>query len=194
MSKTPTRSVVSAPNFVPKEISTPNKDQPGLSKTIFSHVSNLHGLLKDWVKIKDKGVKFCRGISSVKLHECSPEYYPQQLEPLTKGLIEALNGLNDIVEGVNLLNNQLKALAKLQPSDQPVIFTWSALHISEGVTKLYKSLVQEFHLKELVVENIAHCRDEKLIEVYISSWEFDAYLNWNSTAYLFAECGLASIA
>lgn len=180
-------------SFAPKESGIWNRDQPGFSKTIFSHISNMHGLLNDWVKLKDKGVKFCRGILAIKLHECTTGYYPQQLEPLTKGLIETFNGLRHVVEGAEVINNQLQALSKLQPNNQAIIFTWSALNFSNNVNIIFSSLKQELKVKKIVLENIAHCRDEKLIELYISSWEFDAYVDWNSTAYLFAECGLTSI-
>lgn len=45
----------------------------------------------------------------------------------------------------------------------------------------------------IVTENVAHCRDEKLIEVYTSAWELEVYFNIQSFAYLFAEVGLAGI-
>lgn len=54
--------------------------------------------------------------------------------------------------------------------------------------------MSEFYKLNVILfisENIAHCRDEKLLDVYISSWEMDPYLEYN--AYLFAEVGLAGI-
>lgn len=81
------------------EITTPNKDHPGITKTVFTHVSNLHGLLGDWSRVKDKGTKFCRGILALKLYECTDDYYPHQLQPLTEGLLEALDSMKNIMEG-----------------------------------------------------------------------------------------------
>ncbi|CAH0585701.1 unnamed protein product [Chrysodeixis includens] len=148
MSKTPTKSDPTHV-FIAREITTPNKDQQGVSKAVFSHVSKLHGLLNDWMKLRDRGV--------------------------------------------NILNNQLRALAKLQPTDDPVIFTWSVTKISDTVQKIYDSLVKEDRLKQVITENVAHCRDEKLVEIYTSAWEFEAYFNMESNAYLFVEVGLAGV-
>ncbi|OWR43801.1 hypothetical protein KGM_206455 [Danaus plexippus plexippus] len=47
--------------------------------------------------------------------------------------------------------------------------------------------------ENIVEENVAHCRDENLIEVYVSAWEFEAYFNMDTCAYLFAEIGLTGI-
>ncbi|XP_026761884.1 cyclin-dependent kinase 2-interacting protein-like [Galleria mellonella] len=174
--------------FLPKEVMTPNKDFPGISKTVFTHICNLHSFLNDWARFRDKGIKLCRGISALKLHECTDYYYPHQLKPLTEGLLEALDELKNILEGIEILNNQLKALAKLQITGQPVIFTWSASVISDSVEKMFLSLQKEYRLKQIITENIAHCRDEKLIDVYISSWELEPY--FESNPYLFAEVGL----
>ncbi|KAM3965183.1 cyclin-dependent kinase 2-interacting protein [Aphomia sociella] len=178
-------------NFSPKEVMTPNKEYPGISKTVFTHLSNLHGLLNDWIKIRDKGTKLCRGISALKLYECANDYYPSQLKPLTEGLLEALESLKNIVEGVETLKNQLQALAKLQIIGQPVILTWSASEISNNVEIIFLSLQKEYRLKQIVTENIAHCRDEKLIDVYASSWELEPY--FESNPYLFAEVGLMGV-
>lgn len=53
-------------------------------------------------------------------------------------------------------------------------------------------LLSQF-LKTFISENIAHCRDEKLIEVYLSSWEQEVYLNISEANYLFIETGLPEI-
>lgn len=45
----------------------------------------------------------------------------------------------------------------------------------------------------LISENVAHCRDEMLIDVYVAAWEDDVYLHIDSTSYLFAEVGLSSL-
>nr|XP_021189847.2 cyclin-dependent kinase 2-interacting protein [Helicoverpa armigera] len=192
MSKTPTKAD-SNYNFIPREITTPNKDQQGVSKTVYSHVSKLHGLLNDWGKMRDKGVRLCRAVSALKLHECDDDYFPSQLKPLMDGLLDALDGLKTIVDGIKVLNNQLQALAKLQPTDEPVISTWSVTKISQTVTNIYTSLEKEYRLKKIITENVAHSRDENLIEVYISAWEFEAYFNIEANAYLFAEVGLAAV-
>ncbi|CAH1638222.1 unnamed protein product [Spodoptera littoralis] len=192
MSKTPIKSDSNC-NFISREITTPNKDHQGMSKTVHSHVSKLHGLLNDWIKIRDKGVRLCRAISALKLHECDDDYYPSQLKQLMEGLLDALDGLKNVVDGVKILNNQLQALAKLQPSDEPVINSWPVTKISQSVMKIFESLEKEYRLKQIVTENVAHSRDEKLIEVYVSAWEFEAYFSLESFAYLFAEVGLAGV-
>ncbi|CAH2980848.1 unnamed protein product [Chilo suppressalis] len=178
-------------NFTPRELTTPNKDFPGVSKTVFTHVSSLHGLLNDWGRIKDKGVKLCRAIYSLKLYECDDEYYPHQLQPLMESLVEALDGLKNVVNGVKIIDSQLKALAELQTTNDPVIHTWTAKEISETVDKISASLQKEFELKQVITENLAHCRDEKIIDVYISSWELEPYFEPN--AYIFAEVGLSGV-
>lgn len=38
-------------------------------------------------------------MSALKLHEFSDGYYPQALTPLSETLLDALEGLKDIVEG-----------------------------------------------------------------------------------------------
>ena len=89
------------------DITSPVKvNSPGMSKTAYTHISNLHTLLSNWTSIRDKGLKICKSLSSLKLHECENDYYPHQTKQLVDGLLEALDALENIVDGkihVNLL-------------------------------------------------------------------------------------------
>ncbi|CAG5046073.1 unnamed protein product [Parnassius apollo] len=172
---------------------SPNKDSTGLAKTIFTHITNIHSFLNKWIKVCEKGTKIVKSISALRLYEYNSDFYPHQLTTLTQDLLEASSALRDVVEGVQILNDQLQVLAKLQPTDLPIINTWSASHISSQVSTLYLSMEKEYRLKKVITENIAHCRDENLIEVYASAWEFSVYLNMESNSYLFAEVGLSGI-
>ncbi|XP_050350491.1 cyclin-dependent kinase 2-interacting protein-like [Nymphalis io] len=193
MSVTPTKTKNDLINFIPKEVITPNKDSPGISKTVYSHITNLHRLLSDWSSIREKGLHICKSISALKLYEYKDDYYPHQTKPLTESLVEALDSLESVVQGVEIINNQMQALAQLQYTCEPVINTWSASEIAENILNVCNTMYKEFNLKKAITENIAHCRDENMIEVYVSSWEFDTYLSMESSAYLFAEVGLTGI-
>ncbi|XP_045498317.1 cyclin-dependent kinase 2-interacting protein-like [Colias croceus] len=190
MSKTPTKSHENSYSFIPKEITTPNKDSPGISKTVHTHISNLHNLLCNWEKIKENGTKICKSISALKLYECTDEYFPHQVGPLISSLSEAYDALQNIVQGVHLIKKQLHALSELETSGQGVIFTWSVGQIADNVSDIYNALQKEIKLKQVITENLAHCRDESLIEVYVSSWELEAYYNSELSAFLFADIGL----
>ncbi|XP_073956950.1 uncharacterized protein [Choristoneura fumiferana] len=177
-------------NSPSKRLPAPNQDTHGISKTVFTHVSRLHGLLSDWIRVRDKGSKICKTVISLKLHECTDDYFPHQLQSLTESLLEAIESFKDLNDGIRDINKQLLAIAKLQQVPQPVILTWTAKDISDNVNEIYSSLLEEFRLKKVVTENIAHCRDEKLLEVYSTAWEIDSYFHVDSTAYLFSEVGL----
>ncbi|KPJ08477.1 hypothetical protein RR48_12230 [Papilio machaon] len=192
MSKTPTKNSESV-FFGPKELLTPNKDPTGIVKTVFTQISNIHRLLNQWFRVIEKGTEFVRLICALKLHEYRADYYPQQLKRLMEDLLEAKNVLKDIVESVDIINKQVQVLPKLHSTGLPVMNTWLAPHFASQVLTMYTSLCKEFKLKEVVTENIAHCRDEKLIEVYASAWEYTMYINMESVAYMFAEIGLSSI-
>ncbi|XP_034832074.1 cyclin-dependent kinase 2-interacting protein [Maniola hyperantus] len=194
MSKTPSKSAQNLNfHFSPKEITSPNKDSPGISKTVYTHLSNLHRLLNDWSSIRVKGVQICKSLTSLKLQECEDDYYPHQIKPLTESLLQSLDALKDIVEGAVIIKYQMQALTKLQSSEEPVINTWLVSEISENIDKVCDTLQKELRLKQIITENIAHCRDENLIEVYASAWEFEAYFNMEGNSYLFAEVGLVGI-
>lgn len=62
-------------------------------------MSNLHGLLSDWIRLRDKGTRICKSMSALKLHEFTGGYYPQALTPLTETLMDALGDLMRNVEG-----------------------------------------------------------------------------------------------
>ncbi|XP_049873526.1 uncharacterized protein LOC126372051 [Pectinophora gossypiella] len=196
MSRTPVKATAcpeNSHNFIPKELPS-NKDVNGISRTVFTHVSNLHGLLLDWVRVQSKGTKICRSISSLKLYDCDDGYYPQAMQPLAESLLDAADSLKNINEGVSIVNRQLQAMARLQPGDDPVISTWSASQISRTASEIHLAIDKEYKLKYIITENIAHCRDENLIEVYVSSWEFNLYLDLEGNAsYLFAEVGLPPV-
>ncbi|XP_026327735.1 cyclin-dependent kinase 2-interacting protein-like [Hyposmocoma kahamanoa] len=193
MSTTPAKSPERLHSFIPKETTTPNKNTPGISKTVFTHISDLHSLLSDWIRLRDKGTRICKSMSALKLHEFTDGYYPQALTPLSETIMDVLEDLMRNVEGVEKIDKHLQALSKLQPCNQPVIFTWSAKQISDNVSKICQSLQKELKLKLVITENIAHCRDEYLMEVYASAWEFEAYFDIESSSYLFAEVGITGI-
>lgn len=52
--------------------------------------------------------------------------------------------------GVEVLNKQLQSLAKLQPTAEPVILTWTAKQVSETVGKIVASMQKEFKLKQVI--------------------------------------------
>ncbi|XP_045447992.1 uncharacterized protein LOC123656339 [Melitaea cinxia] len=193
MSSTSVKTKIDSNYFKPKEITSPNKDTPGFSKTVYSHITNLHRILSDWSSLRDKGAKICKSISALRLHEYEDNYYPYQTKSLIDSLLEALDGLANVLEGVNIICIQMQALSKLQYTQEPVINTWSVCEIAENITKMKQGLQKEFELKKVITENIAHCRDEALIEVYVSGWEIDSYFCKELSAYLFAEVGLAGI-
>ncbi|CAG9561895.1 unnamed protein product [Danaus chrysippus] len=193
MSQTPSKNVDSLNYFIPKELPTVNKEGSPVSKTVYMHLSKLHSFLNDWLRLKEKGVKICKTISALKLYECVDDYYPHQTQPLIEGLLESLSGFENIVEGVKIINNQLQALSQLQSTPDAVINTWSCTEIAETVSNITHNLEKELKLKKVITENVAHCRDECLIEVYVSAWEFEAYFNMDTCAYLFAGIGLTGI-
>ncbi|CAH0715532.1 unnamed protein product, partial [Brenthis ino] len=193
MSETPSKKTDNSVQFIPKEITSPIKDGLGISKTAYTHISNLHSLLSDWTRIRDKSVKICKSLSALKLHDCEDNYYPHQTKQLIEDLLEAFDSLENIAGGVNIICTQMKALSKLQPTNQPMINTWSASEIAHCIIDINESLQKELRLKQIITENIAHCRDENLTEVYVSAWEFEAYFNMETNAYLFAEVGLSGI-
>ncbi|CAH2229404.1 cyclin-dependent kinase 2-interacting protein-like [Pararge aegeria] len=191
MSKTPLKSAQDINfHFSPKEITSPNKDSPGISKTVYTHLTTLHRLLNDWLSVRIKGVQICKTLNALKLHECEDDYYPHQIKPLTESLLQSLDALKDIVDGAEIINSQMQALSKLQLHEEPVINTWSVSEISASISNICNTLQKELRLKQVITENIAHCRDENLIEVYASAWEFEIYFNMESNSYLFAEVGL----
>ncbi|XP_023952620.2 cyclin-dependent kinase 2-interacting protein [Bicyclus anynana] len=194
MSKTPSKSAQSLNHhFSPKEITSPNKDSTGISKTVYTHLTNLHRLINDWTSIRSKGVQICKSLSALKLHECEDDYYPHQIKPLTESLLNSVDALKDVVDGVEIINSQMNALSQLQSNEEPIINTWSVGEISSNVGSICDALQKELRLKQVITENIAHCRDQNLIEVYASAWEFEAYFNMEINSYLFAEVGLAGI-
>lgn len=84
--------------YVYLEILSPKKDH-GISKTVFSHINNLHGFLKDWTRMKEKGSRHLDCLSALKLYECNDDYYPSQLKVLMANIVEIMDSLKNIVEG-----------------------------------------------------------------------------------------------
>lgn len=81
------------------EITSPNKDTPGFFKTVYSHITNLHQILSDWSSLRVIGAKICKSISALRLHEYEDNYYPYQTKSLINSLLEALYGLENVLEG-----------------------------------------------------------------------------------------------
>ncbi|VVC89218.1 unnamed protein product [Leptidea sinapis] len=127
-------------------------DSLGISKTVFSHVSNLHHLLVDWERYRKNGTKICEAIAALKLHECTDDYFPRQTDPLIKSLLESCLALQNIVDGINIIKLQVDSLAILQKSEQAVICTWSMSMIAETISKVYDILENEICLKNTIAE------------------------------------------
>lgn len=62
-------------------------------------MSNIHGLLSNWIRFRDKGTRICKSISALKLHEFTDGYYPQALTTLVETLMDAMGDLMRNVEG-----------------------------------------------------------------------------------------------
>lgn len=66
---------------------------------MFTHISNLHSLLSDWIRLRDKGTRLCKSMSALKLYEFTDGYYPQPMTPLSGTLMDVLDDLICNVEG-----------------------------------------------------------------------------------------------
>lgn len=66
-------------------------------------MTNLHRILSDWSSLRDKGAKICKSISALRLHEYEDNYYPYQTKSLINSLLEALDGLANVLEGYYFL-------------------------------------------------------------------------------------------
>lgn len=174
--------------FTPRE--TNKVQHQELSKTVYSHILKLHRLLSDWSSNRAKGFRVAKLVLNSNLPECDEGYFPSELSPLMDNLLDTLKTLKNVVEEMRVVNNQLQALAKLQPSDEPVLVTWSVKKISQEVIAMYGMARKEFELLEIATENIAHCRDEHILVVYMSSWRPGPYFCSEAYSYLFAEAGL----
>lgn len=85
--------------FFHTEITSPNKDSPGISKTVYTHLTNLYCLLNDWSSVREKGVKICKALIALELDSCKDDYYPHQCKPLTDSLLQSLDALKNVVDG-----------------------------------------------------------------------------------------------
>ena len=52
--------------------------------------------------------------------------------------------------GVSRICGQMKALAKLQPTDDPIINTWPSSDVADNIFKIYESLQNELQLKKKI--------------------------------------------
>ncbi|KAJ8731337.1 hypothetical protein PYW07_004501 [Mythimna separata] len=177
--------------FTPRE--TSKVQQHELSKTVYSHITNLHSLLSEWSNNRAKGFRVAKLVRNLNLPECEEDYFPSQMGPLMDTLLDTLNVLKNIVKDIKLVNTQLQALAKLQRSDEPVLVTWSVKLISEKVIVMYEMANKELELLEKATENIGHCRDAHLLAVYAESWRPGTYVCSDHYSYLFSEAGLPPV-
>ncbi|KAJ8722098.1 hypothetical protein PYW08_004500 [Mythimna loreyi] len=177
--------------FTPRE--TSKVQHQDLSKTVYSHITNLHGLLSDWGNNRAKGFRVAKLVRNLNLPECDEDYIPSQMGPLMETLLDTLTALQNIVKELKLVNNQLQALAKLQRSDEPVLVTWSVKLISEKVIIMYEMAKKELELLEKATENIGHCRDANMLSVYMESWRPGTYVCSDHYSYLFSEAGLPPV-
>ncbi|GBP74566.1 hypothetical protein EVAR_59501_1 [Eumeta japonica] len=191
MSETPSKDIETPNTFSPNDLQAPSERKPDISKVVYTHVSTLHGLIKEWKRIIVKGCKICYAISLINIQEVQEDDYPEELGHLTQTLLEITNGLKHVSENVETIKNQLEAISKLLPGNEPVIMSWPASMIFKYVCEISTSLRREYELKLCITENIAHCRDEKVAEIYVSAWEFAIYFNTNATEFLFAEMNLS---
>lgn len=180
--KTPTKA-----SFTPRELRTPNKEQPGIARTIYHHASTHHSHMQDWKKICAKGTITCQAINRMKLFELEDSPIPEKVQVLTDSLTAAVESLQIILDGLHMISDQLSAAAKLQPSEEPVLNTWSVSKIAKSADKIYKMCLKEYELKKCIVENIAHCRDEGLTEVYASAWELEPYIDQTLFSFFYME-------
>ncbi|XP_077297098.1 uncharacterized protein LOC143918882 [Arctopsyche grandis] len=170
-------------------IITPKKSQPsylnlsGQAKSGYRIARDFALNIEKWFGAHENGTYFCQALSR-QYGRCELERYPVELKNLSSKFESIMSNITLALSSVEAISVQYSALAKLMPCDDPLFNTWSITKLSREMDKIYKMLKEETNVKRVIRENVFHCRDEDLLEVYVSAWEFNTQIK-SSTINLF---------
>ncbi|XP_072786545.1 cyclin-dependent kinase 2-interacting protein isoform X2 [Taeniopygia guttata] len=113
--------------------------------------------------------------------------YNEELDNCCAELLETLKHMTKIQLKMEKLTSTTKAICDLETFHHragnckaPFFHTWPTPYFYEVSLKLSEMYKKELQLKQTIVQDIAHCADQDLMMVYLSSWLYQPYIENSS--------------
>ncbi|NXY81713.1 CINP protein, partial [Alcedo cyanopectus] len=176
------------------------------ARKIKDNAADWHNLMMKWERLNDNGFTTANKIVNMKISEqfqatkleigCDESAteaekptpkYNEELDSYCAELLQTLKHLKKIQLKMEKLTSTTKAICDLEKFHHragsctaPFFHTWPTPYFYEVSLKLSEMYRKELELKQTIVAEIAHCAEQDLMMVYLSSWLYQPYLENSS--------------
>ncbi|KAL1513506.1 hypothetical protein ABEB36_002910 [Hypothenemus hampei] len=147
----------------------------GAPRVIRDIVADLHSNIQIWNDIHTKGVDQVWKYMNLKL--TTTEIYTLELDLSMKEMELVKNDLRNAYNQFNLLENRCEAFSKLPNMPSPVFFSLSAKEIYKLFGEICEAYRKESKVKNFVIENMAHTKDNDEVRFYATCWTWPVNLD-----------------
>ncbi|XP_030071132.1 cyclin-dependent kinase 2-interacting protein [Microcaecilia unicolor] len=188
-----------SPGFV-----TPKRPALSVSaRKIKDNAADWHNLIQKWDSLNDSGFNIANKIVNMKMNThfidtkleihcdnssaqsgniCSNN---EELQQCCTELLHSLEKMGKIQMKMAKLSSTFKGICDLQTYQHgdiqrtPLFHTWPIPYFYEISLKMSEMYKQEWLLKEIIMQELAHNTDQDLMMVYLSAWLHQPYLENN---------------
>ncbi|KAF2880899.1 hypothetical protein ILUMI_25275 [Ignelater luminosus] len=148
---------------------SPQKNLTGLPRVAKDIASDVYSNIQNWNENHIKGANITKSIAQLKTNN-SKAVHPDGLESLTNALYEVVQKLTGIAKALEFLASQMNALVKVHKKPTPLFLSLSNNQLAALVENIAEAYQSELKIKEHVLENIAHTKDDSELMFYAVSW------------------------
>ncbi|CAG9835385.1 unnamed protein product [Diabrotica balteata] len=148
--------------------SSPNKNLTGSPRVVRDIAADLYNTIQSWNSFYINGAQIVKQIAILKADNM--DVYSTELEEYTNALYTCVQGLKQCEEKLQLCKHQLCALQKVGRKLEPLFISLNINEIVDLVDIIVNSYVEEFKVKEIVLENIAHAKNKDEVMFFAACW------------------------
>ncbi|GLV46382.1 uncharacterized protein CBL_20724 [Carabus blaptoides fortunei] len=154
---------------------TLQRNLTGLPRVARDIAADIYNNIQHWNVLHIRGASVVKEMALLKSDV--RQLHPAGLESLAVTLNDAVSAMNVIVDNLDTSVQQLKSLIHLHKSPVPIFLSWPVGKYSEVCERISQAYRQEYKLKYLIGENIAHVSGKDKLMLYAASWTYQPYID-----------------
>ncbi|XP_023024826.2 cyclin-dependent kinase 2-interacting protein isoform X1 [Leptinotarsa decemlineata] len=154
---------------------SPQKNLTGSIRIARDIAADIYNTIQRWNTLHISGAQFVKMIAVEKAVD--PKKYSPALEELTTNLYEVVQNLKSIEGQFRIFKTQIRALEKVDKNSETLFLSLNMDGIANLIENIVDAYLEEFKVKELVLENIAHSRTKDEVMFFAACWTLQAHIS-----------------
>ncbi|CAH1163804.1 unnamed protein product [Phaedon cochleariae] len=152
-------------------ICSPKKNLTGCLRIAKDIVADLYNAIQKW---NDSHIRGAQCVKQIAILKSDNRELTTQLEDYLNSLYIIVQNLRCLEEQFALFKSQIRALEKIEKKSENIFLSLNVLGLAKLIESIVDAYREEFKVKEVILENIAHSKNKHEVMFYATCWTLQA--------------------